>query len=75
MASLVVADELWELRREIDDLKTTLAGARRDKSAADENAKSIEADLTEKIGEAAERLELINARFAEVRSGGAAGRR
>lgn len=75
MASLVVADELWELRREIDDLKTTLAGARRDKSAADENAKNIEADLTEKIGEAAERLELINARFVGVRSGGAAGRR
>lgn len=76
MASLVVADELWELRREIDDLKTALAGARRDKSASDENAKSIEADLTEKIGEAAERLELINAQFAGVRgSGGAAERR
>jgi len=64
MASLVVADELWELRREIDDLRTSLAAARRDKAASDENAKSIEADLSAKISEAAERLELINARFS-----------
>lgn len=67
MASLVVADELFELRREMDDLRTALAAARRDKSASDENAKSIEADLFAKISEAAERLELINAQF----SGGA----
>lgn len=64
MASLVVADELWELRREIDDLRTSLAAARRDKAASDENAKSIEADLSAKISEAAERLELINAQFS-----------
>jgi len=63
MASLVVADELWELRREIDDLKTALAEARRDKSASDENAKSIQTDLSTKISEAAERLELLNSQF------------
>jgi len=64
MASLVVADELWELRREIDDLRTSLAAARRDKAASDENAKNIEADLSAKISEAAKRLELINAQFS-----------
>ena len=72
MASLVVADELWELRRELDDLRTTLAAVRRDKSASDENAKDIEASLSTRISEAAERLELINAQFS---GSGAAGRR
>jgi len=63
MASLVVADELWELRREIDNLKTGLAEARRDKSASDETAKTVQADLSARIAEAAERLELLNAQF------------
>jgi cell division protein ZapA len=63
MASLVVADELWELRREVDNLKTALAEARRDKSASDEAAKTVQADLAARIAVAAEKLERLNAQF------------
>lgn len=75
MASLVVADELWELRREFENLKTALAEARRDKSASEENAKSVQADLSAKISEATERLELLNAQFVRGAPGGDAASR
>jgi cell division protein ZapA len=65
MASLVVADQLWELRREIESLKADLAAARRDVSAAEEKAKTTEAELTERIAAATERLEMINAYFTD----------
>jgi cell division protein ZapA len=65
MASLVIADELWELRREMEEMKTTLAEARRDKSAADEMAKTLQADVAARIGAAADRLELLNAQFGK----------
>ena len=39
MAALMVTDELWELRRQIQELKTAMIELRRDKSAADESAK------------------------------------
>jgi cell division protein ZapA len=71
MASLVLADELWELRREMDDMRTALAEARHDKSASDENAKTVQADLSSKISDAAERLEALNAHFV----GGSGARR
>lgn len=73
MASLVVADELWELRREVDNLKTALAEARRDKSASDEAAKTVQADLAARIAVAAEKLERLNAQF--LGTGDAANRR
>jgi cell division protein ZapA len=69
MASLVVTDELWELRREIENMKTALAEARRDKSASDETAKHMQADLSARIDAAAERLEGLN---AELSTGGRA---
>ncbi|HML93683.1 cell division protein ZapA [Methyloceanibacter sp.] len=64
MASLLVTDELWAMRTELDDLRAQLADARRDKSESDENARSVEAQLFAKFGEAAARLEGLNARFA-----------
>ena len=63
MASLLVTDELWELKREMEQLKASLATARRDRSVADETAKSAKAGLAERIGAVAERLELLNERF------------
>ena len=69
MASLVVADELWELRRELEEMKNTLAAARRDKTAADETARTAQADLAARVSAAADRLELLN---AQVFQGGAA---
>ncbi|MHA1517682.1 MAG: cell division protein ZapA [Alphaproteobacteria bacterium] len=73
MASLVVTDELWELRREIEKMKTALAEARRDKSASDESAKHIQTNLSARIDAAAERLERLNAEL--FKSEGAADRR
>lgn len=75
MASLVVADELWELRRQMEEMKTTLAEARRDKSAADETAKTLQADVAARLGAAAERLELLNSQVGRGTSGDAADRR
>jgi cell division protein ZapA len=64
MASLLVTDELWELKREMEQMKATLATARRDRSVADESAKSAKADLAGRIDAVADRLEVLNERFA-----------
>ena len=63
MASLLVIDEFWELRRQMQEMKTAFAEARRDKSAGDESAKSFKADLAARVSAAADRLELLNERF------------
>jgi cell division protein ZapA len=63
MAALLVTDELWEARRQMQEIKSTLTEAKRDRSAADETAKSMRADLAETIGAAADRLESLNQRF------------
>jgi cell division protein ZapA len=70
MAALVVIDELWALRADVENLRAQLAEARRDKSTSDENARAIESQLFAKIGEAAVRLEGLNARLAETPGGG-----
>jgi cell division protein ZapA len=63
MASLLITDELWELKREMEQLKSALAVARRDRSVADESAKSAKTDLAQRIDAVADRLELLNERF------------
>ena len=63
MAALHVTDELWELRRQIQEMKTTLAEARRDRSVADESVKSRQGDLAARVSAAADRLEMLNERF------------
>jgi cell division protein ZapA len=63
MASLVVADELWELRRQMQAMKSTLAEARRDRSVADQSVKNAQADLAARVSAAADRLEMLNERF------------
>lgn len=64
MASLMVTDELWEARRQIQEMKSVLTELRRDSSTADETAKTMRADLAETISAAADRLEMLNQRFA-----------
>jgi cell division protein ZapA len=68
MASLLVIDEFWELRRQMQEMKTALAEARHDKSAGDESAKSFKADLAARVSAAADRLELLNERFGSEAS-------
>jgi cell division protein ZapA len=64
MASLMVTDELWEARRQLQEMKVSMLELRRDRSAADDTAKMVRADLAETISAAADRLELLNQRFA-----------
>jgi cell division protein ZapA len=70
MASLMVTDELWEARRQLQELKVSLVELRRDRSAADDSAKMVRADLAETISAAADRLEMLNQRFANGGGGG-----
>ncbi len=63
MASLLVTDELWELRRQMQELKSALAEARRDRSVSDESVKSVQVDLAERVSSVADRLEMLNQRF------------
>jgi cell division protein ZapA len=69
MAALMVADELTEARRQLDEMKTLLAEQRRDRSAADESSKTMRTDLAEAIGKAADRVETLTRRLG----GGAPG--
>ena len=71
MASLVVTDELWELRRQMQELKAVLAEARRDRSVSEESTKSLQSDLAARVSAAADRLELLNERIGS--QAGAAG--
>jgi cell division protein ZapA len=63
MAALMVADELTEARRQLDEMKTLLAEQRRDRSAADESSKTMRTDLAEAIGKAADRVETLTRRL------------
>ena len=63
MASLVVLDELWELRRQMAQMKIAMAEARRDKSVADESARALQSDHAGRVSSVAQRLELLNERF------------
>jgi cell division protein ZapA len=63
MASLLVTDELWELRRQMQELKSSLAEARRDRSISDQSSKSVQSDLAQKVSAVADRLERLNERF------------
>jgi cell division protein ZapA len=65
MASLLVTDELWELRRQMQELKTAMAEARRDRSVTDESAKSLQSDIAARVSTVAERLEMLNERFGD----------
>ncbi len=70
MASLMVTDELWEARRQLQELKGAMAELRRDRSTADEDTNSMRTDLAETIGAAADRLETLHQSMAR---GGAEG--
>jgi len=64
MASLMVTDELWEARRQLQELKGAMAELRRDRSTADESSKVMRADLADTIRGAADRLDELSQRFA-----------
>ena len=57
MAALMVTDELSELKRQVQELKTTNVELRRDRSVAEDMAAAA-------IGTASDRLESLNERLA-----------
>jgi len=75
MASLMVTDELWEARRQLQELKGAMAELRRDRSAADETTSSMRADLADTIGAAADRLETLHQRISRSAEGDTTPRR
>ena len=67
MASLHVMDELWDLKHQMQDMKAAMAEARRDRSVADESAKSRAGDLAARVSAVADRLELLNEQFGAAK--------
>jgi cell division protein ZapA len=65
MASLVVADELWELRRQIQETKVVVAEANRGKSAADQTVKAMQVELAARVSAVADRLDGLNTRLVQ----------
>lgn len=65
MASLVVADELWDLRRQLQESKTALVEADRDKSAAHQTLMTMQTEFAARVSAAADRLDLLNTRFVQ----------
>jgi cell division protein ZapA len=63
MASLHAMDELWGLKRQMQDMKTAMAEARRDRSVADESFKSKAGDVAARVSAVAERLEALNEQY------------
>jgi cell division protein ZapA len=59
MAALLVTDELWEMRRQAQELKTQMAELRRDMSVADETVKVTRADIAGAVDAAADRLQSL----------------
>ena len=66
MGSLVMADELWDVRRQLQELKSALAVAQRDKTVAEETVKTAQSELAARINTAADRLD--DATYVELRA-------
>jgi cell division protein ZapA len=75
MAALMVTDELWDLRRQMQEMKIGLAEARRDKSTSEESARALQSDLAARVSASADRLEMLNEQFASHGLGGPAATR
>jgi cell division protein ZapA len=66
MASLHAMDELWGLKRQMQDMKTAMAEARRDRSVADESFKSRAGDVAARVSAVADRLEALSEQFGDA---------
>jgi cell division protein ZapA len=67
MAALMVTDELWEMRRQTDELQLALQEVIQNKDSADRDTRSAENGLAGAIGAAADRLELLSERIGSKR--------
>ena len=63
MAGLMFADELSETRRRLEELQGQLAEIGRDRAVADEQTDVAQAEVAERIGSAADRIQELNAQL------------
>ena len=63
MAGLMFADELSETRKRLEELQGKLAEIGRDRAAADEQTDMAQAEVAERIGAAADRIQALNAQL------------
>ena len=61
MAGLMFADELAETRKRLDELQSKLAEIGRDRAVADEQVDEVQAQVAERIGAAADRIQALSA--------------
>ena len=69
MAAVMVTEQPCEAGRHIEEMKTALAESKRDRLTADETVRSLQAELAARVSAAAQRLELLNERFASQAGG------
>ena len=63
MAGLLVADELWDARRQLDELSAKLAQVHQDQAATDELVESAQEELAGMINAAAERIQSLSSQL------------
>ena len=70
MAGLLVTDELWETRKQLDELSAKLAQIHEERATADQVVESAQAEFAGMIDAAAERIQALSARLAQSGSKG-----
>jgi len=70
MAGLLVADELWETRKQLDDLNAKMAQIHKDHATADELVESAQEELAGMIDATAERIQALSTRLLQSGSNG-----
>ena len=64
MAGLVLADELYNTRRKLQELSSMLTAIKEDRASADELVQASQVDLANQIESAAERIQRLTEKLA-----------
>ncbi len=69
MAALMVTDELWDMRRVANELKSELSDLLQGADPSDAASRELEKEIAGAIGAAAERLEALRERIDQRQNG------
>jgi cell division protein ZapA len=69
MAGLMIADNLAETRTKLAEANAALDDLRKGQASADKLVKSVQEEMAVRIGDAAERIEALNALLSEDTAG------
>lgn len=72
MAGLVLADELYNSRRKLQELSSTLTAIKEDRTSTDQLVQAAQAELANQIESAAERIQALTEKLAKAGTGPAA---